>query len=62
MRKLISIEGSINDILIYGKSKSEHDATLEEILNMLQTCGLTANKDKCKISIECKVLRLNIQQ
>ena len=44
------IEGAvclIDDILIYGKTQSEHDQRLLSVLNRINKAGLTLNKEKC---------------
>ena len=37
-----------DDIIIYGRSKREHDIALEQTLQRFQDCGLTLNLFKCK--------------
>lgn len=37
-----------DDVLVYGKNKSEHDQRLKEVLNRLKSVGLKLNKSKCK--------------
>ena len=39
---------NIDDILIFGKDKAEHDETLINVLTLLQEAGLKLNKGKCK--------------
>ena len=49
-KSIADITGTINihdDILVYGKSKAEHEKALHSILNRLQEIGITANKKKC---------------
>ena len=44
------IEGAvclIDDILIYGKTQSEHDQRLLSVLHRISKAGLTLNKEKC---------------
>ena len=38
----------IEDILIFGKDKAEHDENLTKVLRLLQEAGLKLNKGKCK--------------
>jgi len=47
---LADMEGAVclmDDILIYGKSQSEHDQCLLAVLKKLNEAGLTLNKEKC---------------
>ena len=55
-KKLIGIKGVLNihdDILIYGRNREEHHNILSEVLEMLQSCGLTANDNKCEFYKRC---------
>ena len=36
-----------DDIIVFGKTKHEHDQNLDEVLRRLQDAGLTLNQDKC---------------
>lgn len=50
---LQNINGVINisdDILIYGKTKQDHDVALEQVLETLKQSNLTINKRKCIFS------------
>ena len=38
----------IDDTLIYGKTKEEHDERLVAVLKRIQEAGLTLNKEKCQ--------------
>ena len=40
----------MDDVLVHGRSREEHDERLIKVLNRLQTEGLTLNKEKCKFS------------
>ena len=40
----------MDDILIHGKTQSEHDSYLEKVLSCLQESNLTLNAEKCKFS------------
>lgn len=47
---LVNISGVINvsdDILIFGRTKQEHDKALKEVLGRLKQSGLTINEKKC---------------
>ena len=54
MSELLSdLEGVVclmDDVLIHGKTASEHDERLEKVLHILQNAGMTLNKDKCQFS------------
>lgn len=39
----------IDDVLIYGKDKPEHNSQLEAVLERIRNVGVTLNTDKCKI-------------
>ncbi len=40
----------MDDVLITGKTKEEHDERLQQVLQIVQKAGLKLNKDKCKIA------------
>ena len=40
----------IDDVLVYGKSQSEHDGRLAAVLKRIEECGMTLNSDKCEFS------------
>jgi hypothetical protein len=45
------IPGAFNisdDILVFGKTQSAHDKSLEAVFQRLKECGLTLNKHKCE--------------
>ena len=46
-RFLISVMNIYDDLLVYGKTKIEHDIALQKLLQRLREIGLTANIDKC---------------
>lgn len=48
---LEGVETDIDDILIWGRSKEEHDQRLTLALKRCEDIGLTLNKDKCVISV-----------
>ena len=46
----------IDDVIIFGKTKKEHDKNLSLVLNRLQEHGFKINADKCvfrKTEVEC---------
>ena len=44
----------MDDILIFGKSKHDHDKSLKLVLEVLKKHNVTLNKEKCKFS-QCRV-------
>ena len=42
----------IDDILVYGSSKEEHNKRLEAVLKRIQSAGITLNKAKCEFGKE----------
>lgn len=48
---LIGIACVADDILVYGKTKKEHDANLEALLQRCQCLGIRLNKDKCEFHV-----------
>ena len=50
-KTLIGVEGVLchmDDVLVFGRTKEEHDARLEAILQKLQSAGVTLNPNKCQ--------------
>ena len=51
MSKILSwLQGVVchmDDVLIFGRDKTEHDNRLTTVLTTLQSAGVTLNKDKC---------------
>lgn len=44
------VECSIDDVLIHGKTQSEHDKRLELVLTRIKNAGMTLNPSKCEFS------------
>ena len=42
----------MDDILVYGSSKEEHNERLEAVLKRIQSAGITLNKAKCEFGKE----------
>jgi hypothetical protein len=42
------VQNVADDIIVFGKTKAEHDHCLTQVLERLQNRGLTVNKDKCQ--------------
>ena len=52
-KELTGLQGVLchmDDILVIGKDKQEHDERLEKVLNRLQESGITLNQAKCEFS------------
>ncbi|XP_055622846.1 uncharacterized protein K02A2.6-like [Toxorhynchites rutilus septentrionalis] len=52
---LAGVEGVIvyiDDIVVAGKTKEQHDARLEEVLSILRENNATLNKEKCLIGVK----------
>ena len=48
---LNGLEGAVyqvDDILVYGKDKPEHDRRLGAVLQRLEEAGITLNREKCE--------------
>ncbi|XP_065067526.1 uncharacterized protein K02A2.6-like [Rhopilema esculentum] len=48
LQGLNGVKNIADDILVYGKTRAEHDANLEKCLQRLENRGLTLNYGKCK--------------
>lgn len=51
LKDLDGVTVYMDDILIFGKSKSEHDERLKNVLSRIEASGLKLNKSKCKIGV-----------
>ena len=40
----------MDDVLVHGSTREEHDARLRDVLNHLQTAGMTLNERKCQFA------------
>ena len=49
--RLPGVTGIVDDILVYGQTKDEHDSNLRHVLQRAQTCGVKFNPDKCVIGV-----------
>ena len=50
LRDLDGVVCLMNDVLVHGKTVSEHDERLAKVLQIIQKVGMTLNKDKCQFS------------
>ena len=48
LQGLSGIVCHIDDVLVFGKDKEEHDARLHAALERIQAAGLTLNREKCR--------------
>ena len=48
---LPGVETDIDNILVWGKSKEEHDQRLHAVLKRCEEVNLTLNKDKCQLGV-----------
>ena len=48
LKGINGIKNIADDIIVYGKTRKEHDIALEACLSRLQERGFTLNKEKCK--------------
>ena len=52
LSELSEVLSLIDDILVYGSSKQEHNERLEAVLKRIQSAGITLNQDKCEFGNE----------
>nr|XP_037285108.1 uncharacterized protein K02A2.6-like [Rhipicephalus microplus] len=45
------VANMIDDILVFGRTREEHDARLSQVLSRLAKAGLTLNQDKCRFGV-----------
>lgn len=50
--KLEGVEVYIDDLLIWGKNKQEHDDRLKEVIRRAKENGVKLNRDKCVFGVE----------
>jgi len=41
----------MDDVLVFGRSRAEHDTRVSKVLSVLSKAGLTLNMDKCKFGL-----------
>lgn len=67
MEKILSgcegVEIYLDDILVYAKTKEEHDARLSEVLKRLKNHSVKLNEEKCKFGVrECTFLGFRLSE
>ena len=50
LRDLDGVMCLMDDVLVHGKTLSEHDECLAKVLQIMQNAGMALNKDKCRFS------------
>ena len=50
IKDLKGVTHFVDDVLIWGKTKEEHDTRLKEVLSRLEKAGFAINKDKCDVN------------
>ncbi|XP_037520526.1 uncharacterized protein LOC119397159 [Rhipicephalus sanguineus] len=50
----------IDDILVFGKTRSEHDHRLRQVMDRLAKAGVTLNREKCSFSTTSSVKFLGV--
>ena len=50
LRDLQGVVCHVDDILVTGRDKKEHDSCLHDVLKKLKAAGITLNKEKCQFS------------
>ena len=50
LRDLLGVICHVDDILVSGRDKNEHDSRLHAVMKRLEAAGVTLNKEKCQFS------------
>ncbi|KAL0172252.1 hypothetical protein M9458_032563, partial [Cirrhinus mrigala] len=50
LKGLHGVQNYLDDVIVYGRTATEHDRNLQAVLTTLQHAGLTLNRAKCKFS------------
>ncbi|XP_075556585.1 uncharacterized protein LOC142588643 [Dermacentor variabilis] len=45
------VANMIDDIVVFGRTRQEHDARLSQVLSRLAKAGITLNQDKCRFGV-----------
>ena len=51
LRGLEGTRNLVDDVLVFGKTRKEHDERLIKVLQRFEKCGLTCCFDKCKLGV-----------
>ncbi len=51
MEEIDYIRVYIDDILVWGSTREEHDSRLEKVLDVIKSNNLNLNKHKCEIGV-----------
>ena len=57
LSELAGVVCQMDDVLIFGQDREEHDVRLEAALTQIKSAGITLNKDKCLFGREDTVPR-----
>ena len=52
MSDILEVLCHIDDVIIFGRNKQEHDEQLYRALKSIQAAGVTLNREKCKFNKE----------
>ena len=50
LRDLPDVLCHVDDTLVFGSTRDEHDSRLQAILDRIKAAGITLNPDKCQFS------------
>ena len=48
---ILNVDKSMDDIIVWGQNKEEHDRSLQQVLQAAQEVNLKLNRDKCKFGV-----------
>ena len=59
-----NVDTSMDDIIIWGSTREEHDASVRRVLDKCRESGLSLKKEKCEIGVidRVEISRRNCQQ
>ena len=50
LKGLKGVQYYLDDVIVYGKVKKDHDRNLQEVLAAIKGAGLQLNNDKCQFN------------